>query len=616
MNEKRSRNKPLHSVLNNVGYLLSEILREHRFLFVLIVTEALCGILAPILGIYLPKIALELVAQRAGMREILGRLGGFIAGLCVILGLRALSGHTKYFLINNLRFVYMRRLFYKTLDCDYKQIESSEGQTRYQRTLRTLTSGDASGTSRMITSTSVVFISTANFLLYSGIIALLNPTIVVLLIGLSAVNYLALYTARQYEQKQRGEAAVLEKKLNYVERASGDIKAGKDVRLYGMASWFSSVREGMMALYTALQYRVETRRFWASMVNALTLLLRDGAAYAYLIWLVTTGRLTAGDFVLYLGAVTGFSGFVSQLINNVNQLFDANSLMNDMRAFLEQTDEPEPDNPLPAPPAGTPPDIEFRNVSFSYNNVCEPLIRNFNLYIKPGEKIALVGVNGAGKTTLTKLLCGFYQPDSGEILIGGINIRHFLKKDRFALFSAVFQDIMIFPHTVAENVSMRSVAETDRSRVLRCLAHAGLDGEINKYPGGIGSPMTRLFEESGIVLSGGQQQKLLLARALYKDAPVLILDEPTAALDPIAESEVYENFHALSRDKTAIYISHRLASTRFCDCIVFIQDGSIAECGTHEELMKQGGAYAHMFEVQSHYYKEAIKNTVETEAGL
>ncbi len=216
--------------------------------------------------------------------------------------------------------------------------------------------------------------------------------------------------------------------------------------------------------------------------------------------------------------------------------------------------------------------------------------------------MALVGINGAGKTTIVKLLCGFYRPNSGEILIGGKDIRDFRKEDLFSLFSTVFQDIYIQPFTVAENVSLQDANHTDRSRVQECLAQAGLWDKISQCEMGMDTPMTKDLT-NGLVLSGGEQQKLLMARALYKGAPIFILDEPTAALDPIAESQTYEQFHKLAADKTTLYISHRLASTRFCDKIAFLKNGTITEEGTHEGLLQKGGDYSKMFELQSHYYQ-------------
>ena len=273
--------------------------------------------------------------------------------------------------------------------------------------------------------------------------------------------------------------------------------------------------------------------------------------------------------------------------------------MNDLRAFLDNTDEPEPEEPADLPVSGSL-SIEFRDVSFSYSEEAPPVLNHFSLTIAPGEKAALVGVNGAGKTTLVKLLCGFYKPDAGAILIGGIEISRFRKQDLQSLFSAVFQDIFLPPFTVAESVAMKPEREADLGLVDQCLQKVGLSQEIAKYPDGI--HMTKSVED-GIVLSGGQQQKLLMARALYKNAPVLILDEPTAALDPIAESETYESFHALAGNRTSLYISHRLASTRFCDRVIFLQNGAVLEMGTHDELLQKGGEYAKMYEVQSHYYR-------------
>lgn len=244
--------------------------------------------------------------------------------------------------------------------------------------------------------------------------------------------------------------------------------------------------------------------------------------------------------------------------------------INSMREFLDYTDDPEPDQPL-EPADLTDSSIEFQDVCFSYRPG-EPVLNHLSFKVHAGEKATLVGINGAGKTTVVKLLCGFYQPDSGRILIGGKDIRSLRKADLQKLFSAVFQDVYIPPFTVAENVSMQEADKTDKRRVRDCLAKAGLWEKISMCEKGMDTPMTKEITD-GLVLSGGQQQKLLLARALYKDAPILILDEPTAALDAIAESQTYQQFYQTARQKTTLYISHRLASTRFCDKIAFLSGG-------------------------------------------
>jgi len=452
-----------------------------------------------------------------------------------------------------------------------------------------------------------IFTSAVSFMIYSAILSFLNPFIILFLVSLTLINFASSAWARKFDEKHRDKSSELDRKLGYIEHGSRDIKAGKDTRLYGMKPWFMSLRYNIMGEYLALRRKIQNRYYMSGIIHGLTLLLRDGAAYAYLIYMVSNGRIEIGDFVLYFGAIAGFSGFINNIAGNINTINGANVQMNDARAFLETSDSPEPANPAELPPLDSAIAISFKNVDFSYSEESGKILDNFNLEIKPGEKIALVGVNGAGKTTIVKLLCGFYTPDSGEVLINGINIKNFRKQDLYKLFSAVFQDIVILPFTVGENVSMSAIDENDkdkREKIYKSLEMAGLLEDINEYTDGIDSPMTREIDESGIMLSGGQQQKLLMARALYKDVPLLILDEPTAALDPIAESQTYEMFHSISKSKTALYISHRLASTRFCDRIIFLNEGKAAEIGSHAELIQKGGEYANMFEIQSHYYNQ------------
>ena len=454
----------------------------------------------------------------------------------------------------------------------------------------------------MLVSMIALITGTLCFVIYSGILTTLHPLIVLMLIVLSLCNLSLTKMAQAYEQHFKDEMAGLEQKIDYVEYTARDIHYGKDIRLYSMSDWFIEMRDMLADRSMRLQNRIKMRYFIVSCVNLLTHFLRNLITYGYLIYTVASGAIDIADFVLYFGAISGFSGFFETITSQYGNLNGANMQMNDLRSFLEITDETETENPAELPDSDRI-SIEFDHVWFSYDREAEPVLKDFSLRINAGEKLALVGVNGAGKTTIIKLLCGMYRPDQGTIRINGTDIRNFRKKDLYTLFSAVFQDIYIAPHTVAENVSMNMEAETDMQRVEACLEQTGLLKTIQSYPDSIHSQMTKLVHD-GIMLSGGQQQKLLMARAVYKNAPVMILDEPTAALDPIAESETYENFHRLTTKKTVIYISHRLASTRFCDRILFLKDGAAVESGTHDELMRQGGEYAKMFEVQSHYYQK------------
>ncbi|MDE5746870.1 MAG: ABC transporter ATP-binding protein/permease, partial [Acetatifactor sp.] len=251
-------------------------------------------------------------------------------------------------------------------------------------------------------------------------------------------------------------------------------------------------------------------------------------------------------------------------------------------------------------------EIRLEHVSFRYEGKQEDTIHDLSLTIAPGEKIALVGHNGAGKSTLVKLLCGFYHPTQGRILVGGHSIEEYDLNEYYKLLSTIFQEANMLPLSIACNVSGMGEEHTDMDKVRKCLEEAGLSGDIEKLENREQTYLTQTFRPDGVELSGGMTQKLMLARAIYKDAPIFVLDEPTAALDPIAESRVYQEYDKFADRKTSIFISHRLASTKFCDRILFLEKGEILEEGSHEELLGQGGKYAEMFQIQSQYYQEGV----------
>lgn len=599
-----------YSILSNVLYLLKCIYADNKILLILLAIEALCTVVTPVFGIYLPKIAVDLVTEGADTQRIFMTLGIFAAFMMMANIVQNTAGKAKSIYSYNMWFILLRKITKKSYTCDYENIESAEGHTRYQKALNTIKGGaHQSAITIMIDSMLGIFTSSVCFIVYSSVLSFLSPFMVLFLILLTAINFAASASARKYEENQRDKVSKLDKKLRYIESGSQDINAGKDTRIYKMKDWFTPLRIAVMDEYLSIKRKIMNRYFYMGITHAVVLLLRDGVSYSYLIYKVLNGGISIGDFVLFFGAITGFSGFINKIADNVNSINGASVKINDLRDFLERSDSPAPPQPEKLPSSYSAMSVSFRDVDFSYGD--KKILDKFNMEISAGEKIALVGVNGAGKTTIVKLLCGFYTPDSGEILINGININKFIKEDLFKLFSAVFQDITILPFTIAENISMSGINKSDSKKIWECLEMADLDKAIKKYEKGINSPITKIFDEDGAVLSGGQQQKLLMARALYKNAPILILDEPTAALDPIAESETYEKFHELSKGKTALYISHRLASTRFCDRIMFLKNGKVAEAGTHAELMAKAGEYANMFQIQSNYYN---KNRNGTEA--
>ncbi len=599
---REGKEKLQFSVLSNVRFILKDIMKYYKPLFALMIISASLGVIIPYLEIYLPKVAVQLILSETGTKNAVVTMAMFSLLLVVLLTIQQSATSAKYLYTHNMSWHFMRKLFVKTLNCDYVLIESAEGHTKYQKARRSVEGGEDSCTTMMISTLLSIVSAFLCMIIYTSIIITLNPIIVVLIVGITILNYFTLDHAKKYEQNRRGELAKIENQLDYVENTCGDVKAAKDVRIYSLSTWFITTHTHFTRVYSRLRMNIQNRYFFSAVVDAITLLLRDCIAYAYLIWAVTDNKITIAYFVLCFGAISGLSMWISQIITDINTFSKANIKMNDLREFLESTDAPEPEEPKSISLNHEGDTIEFKDVCYSYGFGSRMILDHFSLKIEAGKSLALVGVNGAGKTTLIKLLCGLYQPDSGEILINGIDIKMLRKKDLFQLYAAVFQDIMLFPFTVAENVSMQTDEDTDKKRVTACLERVGLLSEIQKSKKGIDTLMTKYLDAEGVVLSGGQQQKLLMARLLYKDAPILILDEPTAALDPIAENEVYENFHSFSSGKTSIFISHRLSSTRFCDSIIMLKDGKIVESGTHDELIKKQGIYAEMYHAQSVYY--------------
>lgn len=441
----------------------------------------------------------------------------------------------------------------------------------------------------------------------TAVIVTLHPLMLLLMGFLFGTRFILSSRARILAKQENDSLTTTRRKSNYLSNVMQDFAFGKDIRLFGMKNLLVS------------KFRQENNQLFAGRCKILTIWLRHNGVqsviaavqelitYGWLCWSVLAGQISIGDFTMYVSAVSTLSGAVGGLLDDISHVRLQNVVINDFRSFLDYPDRPSGSERLPASLAQQGCAFSVENVSFRYPGHADYALRNVSLQIRPGERLAIVGLNGAGKTTFVKLLTRLYEPNEGQILLNGVDIRTYDKQEYYKLFSIVFQEIKLFAFTVLENVAMKEHEKTDRARLLACLELAGLAERVKSLPKGVDTSVLKIIDEDGIEFSGGENQKLALARALYKNAPVVILDEPTAALDALAEAKLYREFNELVGRRTAIYISHRLASTRFCDRVAVFEAGRIIEMGTHDELVAKGGRYAELYLLQAKYYREGVQ---------
>ncbi|MSU03493.1 ABC transporter ATP-binding protein [Tissierella sp. DSM 105185] len=443
--------------------------------------------------------------------------------------------------------------------------------------------------------------SIIGFFGFVTIIFRLSPVILMILILTVLLSYLIMVKAKQYERSRKDDLYKEKRESIYSSSTLSDFQFGKDIRVYGLKNILFSKKVGSDKRLLEITKEIQNQIFKSSTLDGILFFIRESVIYSYLIYKVIYGNLSISDFVMYSVAMNSFAIWMDTTMKDISIIRIQSLYIGDFREFLNKKEPKKILNPINIPKTEKY-KIEFDNISFKYPNSERYIFKDFSLVINPGERLAIVGINGAGKTTLVKLLTGLYSPNAGEIRVNGININKFNKEEYLDLLSVVFQDIKIFPFNIRENISFSNTF--DEIKLNESIEQSGLKDKIQSLEKGVETNMLKILDEEGIELSGGENQKLAIARALYKNGKILIMDEPTASLDALAENRLYESFDKLISGKTAIYISHRLSSTRFCDKIAFIENGQLQEYGTHDELMKLDSLYANMFNIQSRYYKE------------
>ena len=599
----------MKKIYSNVIYALKNIWKWDKAFYLFFIPSIPLAVLMPLAAAYFPKILIDSVESHQSVQKVISIIVIYFGAILIINLFNSFCESRLAMRQYDISLRYQHAITEKHMRTDYANTDNPEAITKYQHAMNDACSGQCAP-EFILSSLLALFISLLGIFTYGSVIAIVSPWILAILFLSAFITYLISRWQRNYIEKNKDNWVNIDRKIGYLQNFSQEFDHAKDIRIYGMLDWLSNMLTGFQKERFGWTKKVSARSLGGTCLNAVFTLIRNGAAYAVLIVMVFNNEIGAGDFVFYFGTITGFSTWLAGIGDRVNDITHKSIKIGYYREYFEIEEKYNHGEGCPLP-AGQelPVDIELNNVSFKYSSAEgeKYALKNVNLKIGKGEKLAIVGANGAGKTTLVKLMCGLYYPFEGEIKLNGHAIADYNIEDYYSLFSAVFQDIYLLPVTIAEFVSS-SEKEIDREKVMEVIRKAGLADKIKSLSNGIDSRLMKGVFDDSIEMSGGEKQKLMLARALYKEAPVIILDEPTAALDPISENELYLKYNELTENKTSVYISHRLASTRFCDRIVYLENGEIVESGSHDELMKIGGKYAHMFELQSHYYKEDVKN--------
>lgn len=599
--------KPKYNMWQNSAFMVGLSWRFCKSVVLLLVAAAVSSAGLSIAEVLVSPVLLSKIENYVPFSELIAYIAMFVGILTGLSAIKAYIGENTLYGRIQVRSGIIGLLGEKLANTSYPNTLDSDFFTLQDKSMNACSSNQDS-TEAVWKTLEGLLSNVICFVVYLLLLSNLNLWMVALVLATTVASYFARKNANEWSYRHREELNRYAKKLHYLSNVSMDRVFSKDIRLFGLKAWIEDLYACSRRAHVAFLGRQEMVGFGANIVDMVMTFLRNAIAYVYLIKLTLDQGLPASQFLLYFNVLTGFTQWMNLILSGLSTLHRQSLDLSMIREFLDWPEvfKFEEGKPLSSV-AGMKYEIRLDDVSFRYPKSEKPILEHVNLTIAPDEKLAVVGLNGAGKTTLVKIICGLLDPTNGRVLLNGEDIRQYNRSDYYRMFSAVFQDFSVVDVSVRQNVA-QCTEGIDDEKVWRCLDDAGLTDKVKSLPRGLDTPVGRSIYEDGVEFSGGQTQRLMLARALYKDAPIVILDEPTAALDPIAESEIYQKYSDMTNGKPSIFISHRLASTRFCDRILFVADGGIKEEGTHDELLAKGGEYSKLFEVQSKYYRKEVED--------
>ena len=582
----KSKQKPKYNVLQNVIWMIKMAWENRKRVLLFCVLTAALEVLLNLTELYIAPEVLSQVEQKSPMWMLLATIGVFTAALFFIQGIKEYIKQNTMFARVDVRVVIIGMIAKKcnltsypnTLKPDFIKMREKSyfgcewNEQAAEHIWETLT---------------MLLKNIGGLIVYLTILSRIDKVLLLVVVATCLAGFFVSRYTNNWRYAHREEEEQYFQKKSYLRKKAESVELAKDIRIFGLQNWLNELLEQIQNLYLDFSLRCERVEVLADMTEVVLTVVRNGIAYVYLINMALKEGLSVSEFLLYFAAVTTFTQWVMGILQELTILQKESLDISCVREFLDYPEVFQFENGANVPAAESY-ELKLENVSFRYPGAKADTIHNLNLTVHPGEKLAIVGLNGAGKTTLVKLLCGLLDPTEGTVRLNGKDVRDFNRRKYYDLFSAVFQEFSILDVTVAEEIAQTTV-DIDYEKIADCVQKAGLTSAIEKLPDGLNTHVGREVYLDGVLFSGGQTQRLMLARALYKNGPILLLDEPTATLDPIAENDIYMKYNEMTEGKTSLFISHRLASTRFCDRIIFIADGGIKEEGTHESLLALGG---------------------------
>lgn len=584
-----------YSFFTNLFFLIKNWFKKDTFGAIVVFVSAIISVIIPMVDAFITRTVANSIIESAEISFFIRELAVLFCVYIVLKFINVWAEERTWFFQNKVSMLYGVDLMDAVMDKELADFESTKGRSLFERAKSFAFDGDQADGAWSAIRFSKLLTSFVGFLTYTIIFSKVSFVLIAIVILTSFIAYFLQYKLTEFGNVTADEMSLEEMRLYYLYRIAGESRAQREVRILNAFGMVYSYLAKFSNAYYSIIRRYRKKANISTEIQAVLGFVRDFFTYFILAKNAALGKISTGDFIFYLTLVVGFSEWLNNFTGHIMSLKRISIGCGKYREFV---DEKKDEDKKPDIDAIN--DIELKNLSFQYDEDSK-ILKNINLSMKRGDSVAIVGENGAGKTTLIKVLAGLYKPTSGEIYVNGKEFNNFSSESIYKRTSILFQDYFMLPGTLLENMDNKGL---DEKRATEFVEKLGLKDRIDGLTDGLQSEVIDVENNKIEGFSGGELQRILLIKSLMKESDILILDEPTAALDPISEEKLYNEYKDFSRDKISIFISHRITSTRFCDRIIYLENGEIAEYGTYEELMKLDGKYKKMFDLQAKYYKE------------